>query len=115
MTYKYINLDYLDTISSGDDSTRRMLLEMVQTEMNSVLSQMRQAYRDGNWPEFHHIAHQLKSTLAFIGNPELTLANQSILSHLEDEDYAADYELWLAVFERLSDPVLQELHKEMSC
>lgn len=113
MTYKHINLDYLNMISDGDDATRQMLLEMVYNELTTVVPAMEQAYQAGNWSEFHGIVHKLKSTLAFAGNPELTLANQNILTNLEEEKFEIDYSPWLSVFQRLSGDVLEELNREI--
>lgn len=114
MTYQHINLDYLDTISGGDDDTKQTILEMVKAEMRSAPSDMRHAYSSQNWEEFHAIAHQLKATLAFVGNQDLTEANQSILSNLEEEKYDESYDQWLSVFDRLGNSVLTELNQECS-
>lgn len=113
MSYQFIQLSYLDTISSGDIQLRQTLLEMAKTEIQSALPAMHDAFQKQHWDELHDIAHKLKSTLAFAGNPELTLANQNILSNLELAKYEADFAAQLNVFQQLSEPVLTELKKEL--
>lgn len=113
MTYQHIHLDYLNTISDGDAATRQMLLEMVSAEVRSSPRLMRKAYQAQHWEEFHSLSHKLKSTLAFVGNAQMTEANRLILSNLEEKNYQANYDQWLSVFDRLTEVVLRELEQEL--
>lgn len=113
MIYKYIQLSYLDTIAGDDPDLRQTLLEMVSQELSSALPQMKQALEQQNWDTLHEIVHKLKSTLAFIGNPELSEANQRILSNLENKNFAANFGGWLSVYGHLAVPIQQELQQEL--
>jgi HPt (histidine-containing phosphotransfer) domain-containing protein len=113
MTYQYIHLGYLDTVAGEDQQLRRTLLEMVQEELASAVPEMVQAYDSHNWEELHGIVHKLKSTLAFVGNPDLIRINQNILSHLEERNYSADFATWLSEYNHLYGPVRIELKQEL--
>ena len=113
MTYQYIHLEYLDTVAGEDQQLRKTLLEMVQQELSSSVPEMALAYDTQNWEELHGIVHKLKSTLAFVGNPELIKINQNILSQLEEKNYSADFASWLSEYSHLSGPVRNELKQEL--
>lgn len=113
MTYRFIQLAYLDTISGDDRELRQTLLEMVQHEIQTAIPAMKQAFQLKNWEELQEVSHKLKSTLAFVGNTDLTAANQAILTHLEEERFSFDYETQLAVLLQLLGPVLTELRQEL--
>lgn len=113
MIYRFIHLEYLDTISSGDVPLRQTLLEMVQDELQTALPAMKQAFQAKDWETLHGISHKMKSTLAFAGNTTLTAANQYILSNLEENNFAADFAHSLEMFQQFSAPVLHELKKEL--
>lgn len=114
MTYQYIHLAYLDTIAGSDPELRQNLLEMVHAELASAVPQMHQAHRDRNWEELHSIVHKLKSTLAFIGNQDLTITNQLLLTNLEQKNYLADFSIWLTQYTQLSGPIGKELQQELA-
>lgn len=112
-TYKYIHLDYLETIAGDDHSLRKTLLEMVQQELSAAVPEMERAYQEQQWHNLHEIVHKLKSTLAFVGNPQLSKINQHMLSHLEQQNYNADYPGWLSEYRALTDPISAELIQEL--
>ncbi|PHN03090.1 Hpt domain-containing protein [Flavilitoribacter nigricans] len=114
MTYQYIQLAYLDTIAGDDPQLRQTLLEMVQAELSAAVPEMNQALEDQQWEELHSIVHKLKSTLAFIGNQELTTLNQDMLSCLEERNYEADFGTWLSKYDHLSGPIRKELQQELA-
>lgn len=113
MTYKYIQLAYLDTVAGEDQQLRKTLLEMVQQELSAAVPDMVQAYEAQQWEDLHEIVHKLKSTLAFVGNPKLTSLNQNMLSQLEQKNYQADYSAWLSEYHHLAKPIQQELIQEL--
>jgi HPt (histidine-containing phosphotransfer) domain-containing protein len=86
---------------------------MVQLELSSALPDMAEAFKTKKWEELHEIVHKLKSTLAFVGNSELTTINQKILSQLEQRNYQADYSCWLAKYKDLTQPIQKELIREL--
>lgn len=113
MTYKYIQLEYLDTVAGDDQQLRKTLLEMVQQELSSAVPEMVQACEEQRWEELHEIVHKLKSTIAFVGNSELTSLNQNMLSQLEQKNYQADYSTWLSEYRHLAEPIQKELVQEL--
>ena len=77
-THQHINLDYLSLMSDGDRDMVQTMLEMLLVELPDELGQMKLLHRAGNWADLHRVSHKMKSTLAFVGNEELTAANRQI-------------------------------------
>lgn len=70
-----INLAYLDLMSDGDDFMKKTMLDMLIEEMPPELVKLRNAYLANDCESLHQVAHKMKSTLAFIGNPVMDEAN----------------------------------------
>ena len=78
MNYQYINLDYLDLMSDGDEDMKKVMIEMLLEEVPAEVSKMNDLHQAANWSQLREVSHKLKSTLAFIGNADLTNANQKV-------------------------------------
>jgi HPt (histidine-containing phosphotransfer) domain-containing protein len=78
MTYKYINLDYLDTMTGGDDDMKREMLSMLITEIPDEMAKLQAATTAADWEEVFQISHKFKTTLSFIGNEDLVNTNKTV-------------------------------------
>jgi HPt (histidine-containing phosphotransfer) domain-containing protein len=78
MNYKHINLDYLDTMTGGDEDMKREMLSMLVAEIPDEMSKMEAATAAADWEEVFQISHKFKTTLSFIGNEEMTNTNKTV-------------------------------------
>lgn len=78
MTNQHINLDYLDLMTDGDEEMRQTMLEMIIEEIPAEMEKMRESWQSGDLAAIKEISHKMKSTLAFVGNDQLTDANRAI-------------------------------------
>jgi HPt (histidine-containing phosphotransfer) domain-containing protein len=78
MTYNYINLDYLDTMTGGDDEMKREMLSMLIVEIPGEMAKMQAATKAADWEEVFQISHKFKTTLSFIGNEETITTNKTV-------------------------------------
>lgn len=78
MTYNYINLDYLDTMTDGDDDMKREMLTMLIAEIPGEMDKLQAATAAADWEEVFQISHKFKTTLSFIGNEDLTNTNKTV-------------------------------------
>ena len=76
--FQFINLDYLDLMSDGDEDMKQTMIEMLLEEIPEEMEQMRVLNDEGNWKELREVSHKMKSTLSFVGNQEMTAANQQV-------------------------------------
>ena len=77
-TFLHINLEYMDMMSDGDADMKKTMLEMLIDEMPEEFQKMRNAIQANNWAELASVSHKMKSTLAFVGNDEMTSANKEL-------------------------------------
>ena len=76
--YTYINLDYMEMMSDGDVEMKKVMLDMLLEELPMELDKMKSLLDQQNWDELGSVSHKMKSTLAFVGNDEMTNANKDI-------------------------------------
>ena len=78
MTYNYINLDYLDTMTGGDEEMKSEMLSMLIVEIPDELAKLQAATAASDWEEVFQISHKFKTTLSFIGNEDLVNTNKTV-------------------------------------
>ncbi len=76
--YQFINLEYLELMSDGDDSMKKVLLEMLIEELPDEIAKMKSLVNASNWEELSSVAHKMKSTLSYVGNETMTESNKTI-------------------------------------
>lgn len=77
-TYQHLNLDYLELMTDGDADMKKMMLDILFEELPQEIELLSTHYSSQNWDDLKSIAHKLKSTLTFIGNDKMTIANTQI-------------------------------------
>jgi len=113
--YGYINLEYMEMMSDGDDSMKKIMLEMLITELPEELQKMTACIPSSNWEEMCSVSHKMKSTLAFVGNDSMTTANREIESMTKDGDAnVSAITTNMETLNNLCPNVLEELKKEMA-
>lgn len=78
MTYNYINLEYLDTMTGGDEEMKSEMLSMLIVEIPDELAKLQAATAAADWEEVFQISHKFKTTLSFIGNEDLVNTNKTV-------------------------------------
>ena len=73
-----INLDYLRLMADNDDEMIQTMLAMLLEELPEEIGKIRAMCEAGNWAELTRVSHKMKSTLAFVGNDEMTSANKEL-------------------------------------
>ena len=76
--FQNLNLDYLELMTDGDADMKKMMLDILFEELPQEIEQLSTHYASENWDDLKSIAHKLKSTLTFIGNDQMTVANNQI-------------------------------------
>ena len=78
MTYKYINFEYLDTMTGGDAEMKHEMLKMLIAEIPQEVDLMEKAAAASDWEEVFQVSHKFKTTLSFIGSEELIAINKTV-------------------------------------
>ena len=114
-----INLDYLKLMSDGDADMEQTMLEMLMDELPNEFEKMKELHMSKDWQALTKVSHKMKSTLAFIGNDDMTSANLTIekLTKQENELNGEDELTIGAMMKRFDDrlsPVMTELKQVAS-
>ncbi len=111
-TRAQLDLSYLEMMSDGDDFMKKTMLDMLIEELPTELVKLRQAYLEQNADELRQVAHKMKSTLAFIGHPDMTVANAALEEIGKEKTDLQRASSHLTVMETYTPPVLQALQAE---
>lgn len=111
--YQHINLEYMEMMSDGDDSMKKIMLEMLLEELPQEIEKLEQLCQTSDWSETSAVSHKLKSTLAFVGNDEMTNANKNIEAFAKNPDQVNEISGLIQTLKSLYPQVLVELNKEL--
>ena len=64
---KYVNLDYLNSVVSGDEKVKREIIEMFFTQVDELSEALKTALTENDYEKISFSAHTLKSTLRIMG------------------------------------------------
>jgi HPt (histidine-containing phosphotransfer) domain-containing protein len=109
ISFQYINLGYLDTMTGGDAETMQQMLEMLIEEIPTELSKMQDAVVALDWEEIFQISHKLKMTLAFIGHDDMISINKTIEHCTRHRVELHDVPPMVKQLSDLSIPAVEEL------
>ncbi len=112
--YQFINLDYLELMSDGDDSMKKVLLEMLIEELPDEIVKMRSLEQASNWAELSSVSHKMKSTLSYVGNDTMTEANKTIEKYTKEDTGLNDVPSLMDTLETNLDRVMTELKIELT-
>lgn len=77
-TYQHLNLEYLELMTAGDADMKKMMLDILFEELPVEIEMLSTHYAAAAWDDLKGVSHKLKSTLAFVGNDQMTVANDKI-------------------------------------
>jgi signal transduction histidine kinase/CheY-like chemotaxis protein len=75
-----LNLDYLKGVSGGDIAFEKRMIDKFMQQVPGELAAMKEAFDKPNYSELSHIAHNLKTSVAFMG---LTKSLEHYLDYIE--------------------------------
>ena len=112
--YTFINLEYMEMMADGDAEMKQVMLNMLLTELPEELEKMLGLLASENWEELGSVSHKMKSTLAFVGNPQMTNANKDIETLAKTSEGTAQISGLMKVMEEVCPKILEELKMEQS-
>jgi len=112
-TYKFINLEYLELMADGDPEMKGVMLDMLLTELPEELPKMRTEFDQQAWEILGSTSHKMKSTLSFVGNPQMNEANKEIESICKEGNNPEQIGDRIKTMEALVDNILAEIKEEV--
>jgi HPt (histidine-containing phosphotransfer) domain-containing protein len=71
MNYRFINPEYLDSVSGGDNEMIREIVNMFREQVVEMYNEMKSLLDDKNFYTLGRLAHKAKSSVAIMGMNEL--------------------------------------------
>jgi HPt (histidine-containing phosphotransfer) domain-containing protein len=113
MDYQFLNLDYLELMSGGDQTDRRRLLEMLEKDLSEYPKLMQQTLEAEDWQKLERQAHYFKSTLPFTGYEVLIQTHHSVYQNIKEAANLADLPKQLSQVEAFCQAVQAEVQEEL--
>lgn len=107
--YEYVNPEYLDLMTEGDAATKKVILEMLLTELPSELAKMRALNDKEEWQTLWEVSHKMKSTLPFVGNEEMIDTNKQVEKLAKGRVQLNNIPIKLNKLEELCQKAIEEL------
>ena len=71
MDYKFINIDYLDSVSGGDSEIIREIVIIFKEQVIEIYNEMKSHLSEKNYQSLGLLAHKAKSSVAIMGMNDL--------------------------------------------
>lgn len=113
MAYQFLNLDYLELMSGGDQTDRLRLLEMLEKDLSEYPRLMQQTLEAEDWQKLERQAHYFKSTLPFTGYEALIQTRHSVYQNVKDAINRAELPKQLSQVEAFCQAVRAEVQEEL--
>jgi HPt (histidine-containing phosphotransfer) domain-containing protein len=109
MDYKFINMEYLDSVSGGDPSIINELVVLFKSQSVEIYNEMKSLYIDRDYTALGLLAHKAKSSVAIMGMTELaqTLKNFELQAREQKETHL--YENYIEKFRSDTTEAVKEL------
>ena len=104
---------YLDTMADGDVELRETMLAMLLEELPSEIDELRRAYAARDWTTMWQTAHKHKSTLAFVGHPDMLAAVRRIENDAKEVRHPEALDEPLRLLEKYRPEVLEAVRREL--
>jgi len=82
-TSTVINMEYLRSLSNGDETFERNMIKAFSTQMPQELDNLKAAIDEKNYQRIGSVAHNMKSTVSYLGLQQLTPLLEEIEAECE--------------------------------
>jgi len=109
MDYKFINTEYLDSVSGGDPEIIRELVIMFKEQSVEIYNEMQSHLSQKNYTSLGFLAHKAKSSVAIMGMNDLTLMLKIFELQAKEGVESELYESYILKFKTETDKAVIEL------
>lgn len=109
MDYKFINTEYLLSVSGGDREITLELVTMFREQSEEIYNEMKSKLSEGNFIFLGQLAHKAKSSVAIMGMNELAAMLKTFELQAKEGKESELYESYISKFKSDTDSALIEL------
>ena len=109
MAYKFINSEYLDSVSGGDPDVIREIVIMFKDQSVEIFNEMTSLMAEKNYVSLGFLAHKAKSSVAIMGMNDLAIMLKNFELQAKGEKEPELYESYIKRFKEETDAAVKEL------
>ena len=109
MDYKFINMEYLDSVSGGDPSIINELVVMFKEQSVEIYNEMLSLLAEKNYISLGLLAHKAKSSVAIMGMTELAQLLKTFELQTREQKEIHLYRSYIDRFKSDTDEAVREL------
>ena len=98
MDYKFINMEYLDSVSGGDPEIISEIVIMFKNQAIEIYNEMKSHLSGKNYKSLGLLAHKAKSSVAIMGMNDLTLMLKTFELQAKEGKESELYESYITRF-----------------
>lgn len=109
MEYKFINTEYLDSVSQGDPEIIREIVHMFKDQTIEIYKGMRTFLSENNYNSLGLLAHKVKSSVTIMGMDDLALMLKTFEHQAKEGKEPELYESYISRFKTETEAAVAEL------
>jgi HPt (histidine-containing phosphotransfer) domain-containing protein len=109
MEYKFINIEYLDSVSGGDNTIIKEIVEMFREQSVEIYNEMNSRLASGDYNTLGLLAHKAKSSVAIMGMNDLAAMLKTFELQAREAHEVSSYHGYIERFRKETDAALVEL------
>jgi hypothetical protein len=109
MDYKFINTEYLDSVSGGDLEIIYELVNLFKEQSVEIYNEMQSHFSVKNYKMLGFLAHKAKSSVLIMGMNDLGLMLKTFEIQARDEKESYLYESYITRFKTETEAAITEL------
>jgi HPt (histidine-containing phosphotransfer) domain-containing protein len=109
MDYKFINTEYLDSVSGGDHETFYEITSIFREQVAEFNNEMKSLLSKKEYFNLGLLAHKAKSSVAIMGMSELAVMLKTFELQAKEGKETEKYESYISRFRNETEEALKEL------
>jgi HPt (histidine-containing phosphotransfer) domain-containing protein len=109
MEYKYINTEYIESVSGGDQSVILEIVVMFREQAEEIYNEMKTLLAEKNYYNLGLLAHKAKSSVSIMGIADLALMLKTFELQAKEGIEADKYDSYIMKFRNDTLEAFKEL------
>lgn len=114
MDYKFINMEYLDSVSGGDTGIIREIVDMFSEQSVEIYNEMKTLLASKEYHSLGLLAHKAKSSVAIMGMEEMALLLKTFELQAKEGKEVHLYDSYIEKFKNDTGEAIKELEDLIS-
>lgn len=109
MDYRFINTEYIESVSGGDHGIILELVNMFDEQMAEIAQEMKKLLKNKEFNTLGSLAHKAKSSVAIMGMNDLASMLKQFELLTKDSKETEEYGIYISRFEQDTRGAVEEL------